>query len=98
MALYDVRYLVVHERFPCVTRRSTRLRRRATCPSLDAGRSAPIAQGDDADKFYRIRQPVIPDPLRVDFGECPQRRTVAKAGSGTKRSLRRRQTGCSSRG
>jgi hypothetical protein len=69
MALYDVRYLVVHEpiplRYPYVdTMPATRDLAFALLP-LDPD---PVASGDGA-AVYRVIQPPLPDPLRVDFGD-----------------------------
>jgi hypothetical protein len=68
MTLYDVRYLVVHEpiplRYPYIdTMPATRDLAFALLP-LDP---APVASGDGA-TAYRVVQPPLPDPLRVDFG------------------------------
>ncbi len=69
MALYDVRYLVVHEpiplRYPYVdTMPATRDLAFALLP-LDPN---PVASGDGA-TVYQVIQPSPPDPLRVDFGD-----------------------------
>jgi hypothetical protein len=68
MTLYDVRYLVIHEpiplRYPYVdTMPATRDLAFALLP-LDP---SPVASGDGA-TAYRVVQPPLPDPLRVDFG------------------------------
>ncbi len=68
MALYDVRYLVVHEpiplRFPEI---DTLAPTRDLAFRLLPVDPQPVAEGDGA-AVYRIRQPAVPDPLRVDFG------------------------------
>jgi hypothetical protein len=68
MTLYDVRYLIIHEpiplRYPYVdTMPATRDLAFSLLP-LD---SKPVASGDGA-TVYRVIQPPLPDPLRVDFG------------------------------
>ncbi len=68
MALYDVRYLIVHEpidlRYPYVdTMPATRDLAFSLLP-LDP---EPVASGDGA-TVYRVVQPYLPDPLRFDFG------------------------------
>jgi hypothetical protein len=69
MALYDVRYLIVHEpihlRYPYV---DTMLVTRDLAFSLLPLDPDPLASGDGA-TVYRVNQPSIPDPLRVDFGD-----------------------------
>ncbi len=69
MALYDVRYLVVHDtiplRYPYVdTMPATRDLAFSLLP-LDA---QPVASGDGA-AVYRVAQPPVPDTMRVDFGD-----------------------------
>jgi hypothetical protein len=69
MALYDVRYLIVHDpirlRYPYVdTMPATRDLAFSLLP-LD---SEPVASGDGA-TVYRVIQPSLPDPIRVDFGD-----------------------------
>jgi hypothetical protein len=69
MALYDVRYLIVHDpidlRYPYIdTMPATRDLAFSLLP-LD---SEPIASGDGA-TVYRVIQPSLPDPLRIDLGE-----------------------------
>lgn len=69
MALYDVRYLVVHDpvplRYPEID---------TTADALDLAREVmplaaePVAVGDGV-SVYRVMQPPIPDVLRVDFGQ-----------------------------
>jgi hypothetical protein len=68
MTLYDVRYLVVHEpiplRYPYIdTMPATRDLAFSLLP-LDPN---PVASGDGA-TAYRVVQPPLPAPLRVDFG------------------------------
>jgi hypothetical protein len=68
MTLYDVRYLIVHEpiplRYPYAdTMPATRDLAFALLP-LDP---QPVTTGEGA-TAYRVLQPPIPDPLRVDFG------------------------------
>jgi hypothetical protein len=68
-ALYDVRYLIVHEpitlRYPYVdTMPATRDLAFSLLP-LDPN---PVASGDGT-TAYRVIQPSLPDPLRVDFGD-----------------------------
>ncbi len=68
MTLYDVRYLIVHDpiplRYPYVdTMPATRDLAFSLLP-LDPN---PVASGDGA-TVYRVLQPPVPDPLRVDFG------------------------------
>jgi hypothetical protein len=69
MALYDVRYLIVHEpihlRYPYV---DTMPITRDLAFSLLPLDSEPVASGDGA-TVYRVIQPSLPDPLRVDFGD-----------------------------
>jgi hypothetical protein len=69
MTLYDVRYLVVHDpiplRYPYVdTMPATRDLALALLPHDPT----PVASADGA-TVYRILQPPLPDPLRVDFGD-----------------------------
>jgi hypothetical protein len=69
MALYDVRYLVVHDtiplRYPYVdTMPATRDLAFSLLP-LDP---QPVARGDGA-AVYRVAQPPVPDTVRVDFGD-----------------------------
>jgi hypothetical protein len=68
MALYDVRYLIVHEpiplRYPYV---DTMPAVRDLAFSLLPLDPNPVASGDGA-TVYRVVQPPPPDPLRVDFG------------------------------
>jgi hypothetical protein len=69
MTLYDVRYLIVHDpiplRYPYVdTMPATRDLAFSLLP-LDPD---PIASGDGA-IVYRVLQPQLTDPLRVDFGD-----------------------------
>lgn len=68
MALYDVRYLIVHEpiplRYPYVDTITPTLELAFSLLPLDP---EPVASGDGA-IVYRINQPSLPDPLRVDFG------------------------------
>jgi hypothetical protein len=68
MALYDLRYLVVHEpiplRFPEI---DTTASTRDLAFQLMPVDPRPVAEGDGA-AVFRIRQPAVPDPLRVDFG------------------------------
>jgi hypothetical protein len=69
MTLYDVRYFVVHEpiplRYPYV---DTMPAARDLAFSLLPLDSQPLASGDGA-AVYRVIQPPVADPLRVDFGE-----------------------------
>jgi hypothetical protein len=69
MALYDVRYLIVHEpiplRYPYV---DTMPATRDLAFSLLLLNPSPIASGDGA-TAYRVIQPPLPDPLQVDFGD-----------------------------
>ncbi len=69
MALYDVRYLIVHEpiplRYPYV---DTMPATRELAFSLIPLDSESVASGDGA-FVYRVIQPPVPDPLRVDFGD-----------------------------
>ena len=68
MALFDVRYLIIHDpidlRYPYVdTMPATRDLAFSLLP-LDP---EPVASGDGS-TVYRVVQPSLPDPLRVDFG------------------------------
>lgn len=69
LALYDVRYLVVHDpiplRYPYV---DTITATRALALDLLPHESQPVADADGA-IVYRLQQPPLPDPLRVDFGD-----------------------------
>ena len=69
MALYDVRYLVVHDpiplRYPYVdTMPAARDLALALLPVNDQ----PVASRDGA-VVYQVEQPPVPDPLRLDFGD-----------------------------
>ncbi len=68
MALYDVRYVIVHDpiplRYPYVdTMPATRDLAFSLLP-LDPN---PVASGDGA-AIYQVIQPPLPDPLRIDLG------------------------------
>ena len=69
MTLYDVRYLIVHEpiplRYPYADTMPTTRELAFSLLPLD---TKPIASGNGA-TAYRLIQPSIPDPLRVDFGD-----------------------------
>lgn len=69
MALYDVRYLVVHDpvplRYPEIDTTADALSLARELMPLSA---EPEAVGDGV-SVYRVMQPPIPDPLRVDFGQ-----------------------------
>jgi hypothetical protein len=69
LALYDVRYLVIHEpiplRYPYV---DTITATRTLALSLLPHDPEPVADADGA-RVYRLMQPPLPDPLRVDFGD-----------------------------
>jgi len=69
MALYDVRYLIVHEpiplRYPYVDTMPAVHDMAFSLLPLDP---TPVASGDGA-TVYRVNQPPVADPLRVDFGD-----------------------------
>jgi hypothetical protein len=69
LALYDIRYLVVHEpiplRYPYV---DTITATRTLALSLLPHDSNPVADADGV-TVYRLQQPALPDPLRIDFGD-----------------------------
>ncbi len=67
--LFDVRYLIVHEpiplRYPYV---DTMPAARDMAFSLLPVHPSPVASGDGA-TVYKVIQPPVPDPLRIDFGD-----------------------------
>jgi hypothetical protein len=69
MALYDIRYFVVHDtiplRYPYV---DTKPAAQELALSLLPLAPDPIADADGV-TVYRVVQPAVPDVLRVDFGE-----------------------------
>lgn len=69
LALYDIRYLVIHEpiplRYPYV---DTITATRTLALSLLPHDPRPVAEADGA-TIYRLQPPELPDPLRVDFGD-----------------------------
>jgi hypothetical protein len=68
MTLYDVRYLIVHEPIPLrYPYADTMLATRDLAFALLPLDPQPVTTGDGV-TAYRVLQPSIPDPLRVDFG------------------------------
>jgi hypothetical protein len=69
MTLYDVRYLIVHDpiplRYPYVDTMSATRDLAFSLLPLDPN---PVTSGDGA-TVYRVLQPQLTDPLRVDFGD-----------------------------
>ena len=69
MALYDVRYLIVHEPIPLrYPYADTMPAVRDLALSLLPLDPEPVAGGDGA-TVYRVVPPPVPNPLRVDFGD-----------------------------
>ena len=69
MALYDIRYLIVHDpvplRYPEIDTTSIALELARGLIPLSA---EPIAEGDGV-AVYQVLQPPLPDPLHIEFGE-----------------------------